>query len=449
MKKKALIIPASIKSHVLPSFFLADMLLSEDYEVTYAVTTKVLVESVLKNGYEPQEISRYKVGYGFEEDFIKEQGDKATFFEIAKCYLTNELYWNRKKEIEDLVEKVKPDIVILDIYSTTDFIFFHSHQTKPKIFFFNPMPSTYRVEGFPIVSENIWLNNDNSVSIKKSIRFLDFIKSPQKTFFHWLSEKQFHHVLKLANISNNYDIVENKFIKAFNNVPELLLLPLEFEFSPTIRKNYQYYLGLCQRENRVDTELDSTFEGKWRHILDKKQEGKKIIYCSFGTFFEIADPRLLDFINIVLSAIAGFSDIFLIFSVNKYVIQAIQSKHEELENAMFFSRVPQLKVLEIADLFITHGGLGGIKESISYGVPMLVYPLDLNYDQSGNALKVEHHGIGLRGNFRYEQIPYMRAKINKLLKDKTYKNKIEELNSNISKLYTPQYHKDLLNHILA
>lgn len=448
MKKKALIIPASIKSHVLPSFFLADML-SEDYEVSYALTTKVLEESVIKNGYKTHQISRYKVGYDFEKAFIENQGRKATFLAITKCYLGNELYWNRKKEIDELLKKIKPEIVVIDIYSTTDFIFFHSYHTKPKVFFFNPMPSTYRVEGYPIVSENIWLNNDRSVPTKKSIKFLDFIKSPQKTFFQWLSEKQFHHVLKLANISNNYDIVENKFIKAFNNVPELLLLPLEFEFSPIIKKSYQHYLGLCQRENRIDTELDSTFEDKWQHILDKKQEGKKIIYCSFGTFFDIADPRLLDFINIAVNAIAGFSDIFLVFSVNKYVIEAIQSQNKELNNVLFFSKVPQLKVLGIADLFITHGGLGGIKESISYQVPMLVYPLDLNYDQSGNALKVEHHGIGLRGNFRYEQIPYMRAKINKLLKDKSYKNKIEELNSNISKLYTLQYHKDLLNNILS
>jgi UDP:flavonoid glycosyltransferase YjiC (YdhE family) len=448
MKKIALIIPASIKSHVLPSFFLADML-SEDYEVTYAVTTKVLEESVLKNGFKTQKISRYKVGYEFEEDFVKEKGEKATFFKIAKCYLSNELYWNRKKEIDDLVEKVKPDIVILDIYSTTDFIFLHSHHTKPKVLFFNPMPSTYRVEGYPIVSENIWFNNDNSEPIKKGVKFLDFIKSPRQLFFQWVSEKQLQHLVKLSKISGEHDIVENKFIKAFNNVPELLLLPLEFEFSPAIKKNYQHYLGLCQRGNRIDTELDSTFEGKWQYILNKKQEGKKIIYCSFGTFFDIADPRLLDFINIVLNAITGVSDTFLICSVNKYVIQAIQSKHKELNNIMFFSRVPQLKILEIADLFITHGGLGGIKESIFYQVPMLVYPLDLNYDQSGNALKVEHHGIGLRGNFRYEQVPYMRAKINKLLKDKTYKNKIEELNNNVSKHYTPQYHKDLLNNILA
>jgi UDP:flavonoid glycosyltransferase YjiC (YdhE family) len=376
-------------------------------------------------------------------------GQKVSFFTLMKAYIGNVLYRNRKKEIDELLEQVKPDIVIVDIFNSTDFIFLYAYHNKFKIFFFNPMPSTYRVESYPIVSENIWLNNNNSVTTPKSIKYLDFIKSPQKTFLQWVSEKHLHYLLKLSNIPENHGIVENKFIKAFNNVPELLLLPLEFEFSPTIKKGHQYYLGLCQRENRIDTELDNTFEDNWLDILDKKQEGKKIIYCSFGTFFEIADPRLLDFINIVLNAIAGISDIFLICSVNKYVIQAIHSKHIELKNVVFFSKVPQLKILEIADLFITHGGLGGIKESISYQVPMLVYPLDLNYDQSGNALKVEHHGIGLRGNFRYEQVPYMRAKINKLLKDRIYKNNISNLKNNISEYYTPKYYKDLLNNILA
>jgi UDP:flavonoid glycosyltransferase YjiC (YdhE family) len=63
MKKKALIIPASIRSHVLPSFFLADVF-SEDYEVTYAITDKILEESVLKNGFKSQQISKFKAGCG-------------------------------------------------------------------------------------------------------------------------------------------------------------------------------------------------------------------------------------------------------------------------------------------------------------------------------------------------------------------------------------------------
>ncbi|GAB3640258.1 glycosyltransferase [Spirosoma arcticum] len=447
MKKKALIIPAQIRSHVLPSFFLANILL-KDYEVVYAVTDTILAESVHKNGFRVHLISRYKVGCSHEARFLEGSGRKASFFALIKSYLQNTIYWNRKKEIEGLLKKVDPDVVIIDIYNSTDYIFLHSHYKKLKILFFNPMPSTCRTEGYPNISENNWLTS-NEVNVKKDIEVFNFFKSSKESFLQWLSEKQFQYLLKVSKIPSNHGIVKNKFVKLFNNVPELLLLPLEFEFSPTVRKEYQYYLGLCQRENRIDTELDITFENNWQQILDEKQQGKRVIYCSFGTFFEVASPHLVDFLNKLLESLQAIPNTFLICSVNKYVIKTILFNNRAFDNVMFFSRVPQLKVLEIADLFITHGGLGGIKESIHYKVPMLVYPLDPYYDQSGNALKVEHHGIGLRGNFIYEQVPYMSAKIRKLLIDKSYKNKISDFKKRVEKIYTPEYHKEVLNHILT
>ena len=448
MKKKALFIPASIRSHVLPSFFLAD-LLSKDYDVTYAVTDKILEESVIKNGFKAQQISRYKVGVNLERTFVEAQGKKVSFLQLVQCYYTNALYWHRKKEIDELVEYIKPDVVVIDIYSSTDFIFFHSYYKKINVLFFNPMPSTYKVDGYPVVSENVWLKDNFSITTNKRTKLLHFIKAPQKTFFDWLSQRQLHRLIKFSKVPVEYDFIENKFIKIFRNVPELLLLPLEFEFSPNVKQDYQHYLGLCQRVSRIDTELDNTFDDKWKIVLEKKREGKRIIYCSFGTFFKAADPRLLDFINKVLDVIATIPNTFLVCSVNKYVSQTLLTKRKNIDNALLFSRVPQLKVLEIADIFITHGGLGGMKESIFYKVPMLVYPLDPHYDQNGNALKVEHHGIGLRGNFMYEQTNYMQAKIKRLLSDRTYKENIIEFSVKVNKTYTPSYHRELLDQLLT
>jgi zeaxanthin glucosyltransferase len=67
------------------------------------------------------------------------------------------------------------------------------------------------------------------------------------------------------------------------------------------------------------------------------------------------------------------------------------------ENAVLVTFAPQLALLERSRLAITHGGLGTLKESIAFGVPMLVVPL--MFDQPGNAARVEHHGVGMRGDF--------------------------------------------------
>ena len=446
MKKRALFIPASIRSHVLPSFFLADIL-SEDFDITYAVTTKILEESVLENGFQSIIISGNKAGVGLEARFIQEQGERVTFFRLMKSYLNHEIYWKRKKELDELVEKLKPDVIIMDVFSSTDFLVLYHHQ-HIKLLFFNPMPSTYRVEDYPIVSEGIWLKNMDRTEKKEKSNWLDFIKSPKNAVMNWVVKNQMKNLIKLSKVSKNHNLVENKFTKSFNNVPELLLLPLEFEFSPKVKKEYQHYLGLCQREARKDTELDEKFETQWQNILNKKQQGYRIIYCSFGTFFEGADPRLLDFVNVIIEALNEVPNVFLVCSVNKYVVEVIHSQRKSLENALFFSRVPQLKVLKISDLFITHGGMGGIKESIFYEVPMLVYPLDLHYDQSGNALKIEHHGLGLRGTFGFERTGDMRTKIIQLLMNDSYRKNINTLNHQINQHYTQDYFKNLLNQIL-
>ena len=49
--------------------------------------------------------------------------------------------------------------------------------------------------------------------------------------------------------------------------------------------------------------------------------------------------------------------------------------------------VPQLAILDEADLFITHGGMNSINEAVMAGVPMVVVPNTI--EQAVNALRVE------------------------------------------------------------
>ncbi|MET9499274.1 macrolide family glycosyltransferase [Streptomyces sp. NPDC006552] len=54
--------------------------------------------------------------------------------------------------------------------------------------------------------------------------------------------------------------------------------------------------------------------------------------------------------------------------------------------------VPQLDVLQHADLFITHGGMNSTMESLYYGVPMVVIP-QMN-EQKANGMRVQELGLG-------------------------------------------------------
>jgi N-glycosyltransferase len=50
-------------------------------------------------------------------------------------------------------------------------------------------------------------------------------------------------------------------------------------------------------------------------------------------------------------------------------------------------------MLERAAVFVSHGGLGAIKEAIHFGVPMIVFPM--TEEQRVNAATVQRLGLGI------------------------------------------------------
>jgi UDP-N-acetylglucosamine transferase subunit ALG13 len=421
LKPRLLILPASIRSHVLPSLYLADVLV-ESYEIIYAVTDTVLEDIVVQNGYKAVKNSTWRVGYNMERSFLGTQKQKATFWNLFKSYRNNDIYSLRQKELYALIDEIKPIMVIIDLFCCTDFWVLHPRASEFKLLFFNPMPSTYKIEDYPTVSEGQW-GLASPKKHKHKVQLIDWLKHPKAALIGWAIQKQRENFQKIAP---NYPIADDGTVTIIiDNVPELLLAPLAFEFSPQVRKKHQYYLGLCMRENRKDTELDAHFEKTWPTILSQKQPQTKLIYCSFGTFYQGADRQLLDFVQNLLEVVRDMENVMLVCSVNQYVIETVKAWQKQSPNVYFFKRVPQVEVLKNANLFITHGGFGSIKESIFCGVPMLVYPLDPHYDQNGNALKVEHHGLGLRGVFHREKAQTMKNKIKQLIDTPTYRENVE------------------------
>jgi UDP:flavonoid glycosyltransferase YjiC (YdhE family) len=78
-------------------------------------------------------------------------------------------------------------------------------------------------------------------------------------------------------------------------------------------------------------------------------------------------------------------------------------------------RAPQLALLQRARLMITHGGLGSVKECVARGVPMLVFPLDI--DQPGNGARVAHHGLGLAGELSETDEAQLMRMVDQVLED--------------------------------
>ncbi len=115
---------------------------------------------------------------------------------------------------------------------------------------------------------------------------------------------------------------------------------------------------------------------------------KKTIFVSFCSNFDLyKDADRVT--NVLLSAAREMEDFNFIF----HVPSSFQRPVDDLANVVCETQVPVFKILETAAVAVTHGGNGGVKESIFFKVPILVVPFD--FDQPGNAYHVEKNGAGL------------------------------------------------------
>jgi MGT family glycosyltransferase len=117
-----------------------------------------------------------------------------------------------------------------------------------------------------------------------------------------------------------------------------------------------------------------------------KRDGQKLIYIAVGTVYQ-ANRQ---FFQRCMQAFAdeGF---VVIMSVGRAVDPTALGQIPE--NFTVAQYLPQLAVLQEADVFITHGGMNSISESVFYQVPMIVVPNTI--EQAMNAARVEQLRAGL------------------------------------------------------
>jgi UDP:flavonoid glycosyltransferase YjiC (YdhE family) len=115
-----------------------------------------------------------------------------------------------------------------------------------------------------------------------------------------------------------------------------------------------------------------------------------LVLVTFGTQ-RVKDRRLEDKCKVIVQLAERVPDM-------EFVLAAPSALGKKLgiasipRNLLITEKVPQRLALRHAAAFITHGGLGSIKESIMAAVPLIVLPV-LN-DQPFNAMRVRYHGVG-------------------------------------------------------
>lgn len=191
-------------------------------------------------------------------------------------------------------------------------------------------------------------------------------------------------------------------------IPELILCPKEFDL-PT--KNYGkqivHHIGPCVRKLNNASSNDSLFSDyQWK------------IFVSFGSQISLYVKETSAVIQelIEVMKLEQFQNTEMIIATGG---QLILSDEEQIpSNVKLKDWVDQTKVINESDLVITHGGLGGIKECIFVGKPMLVIPF--TRDQPANAKLIEMHKLGKKIDWETINNSTLTESISELLKSNEF-----------------------------
>lgn len=174
----------------------------------------------------------------------------------------------------------------------------------------------------------------------------------------------------------------------YPTIPLISSTASELELPGTDRGNLQY-VGPLIHANHVDINTSASDRARWERTRDEAtQLGRPIVYCGLGTL----NPQVLVRVRNVIAA-AHSAEWTLVVGLGG---SARASELDELpDNVLVLDYAPQLEVLAVANAAVIHGGINTINECISHDVPMVVHRGGL-VDQPGGAVRVEHHGLGIR-----------------------------------------------------
>lgn len=199
----------------------------------------------------------------------------------------------------------------------------------------------------------------------------------------------------------------------FRQVQEWVALGPEVDFprAVSLPANVRY-VGLCA-DLRRDTGAVP---------LERRAGARHVVYVSMG--LSMSNP--LHDVRVVARIIRALRDIpdtqIVVSTGNEQSRAALADRFPGVD---IFSVVPQLAVLRMADLAITHGGSSTFRECVATGTPMLVFPRQ--FDQPSFAARVCFHGLGLRGSRRFDTRGAIRRKALRILTNPAYRVRIREL----------------------
>jgi len=371
--------------------------LQQQHQVAFA-GVEFFTPYVTQQSFEYHPLKSVPFGIGLEYWFHTVRKNKPIYFHALKDRWADGLYQIREKELSNLIDQYRPDVIFLDAQQNTDFLVLYSRLKKSSI---------------KIVLVHTMLPQEAPyLSGSKFAR--------QKLVYFGMDDKAIIRRRQKKNqIPDQYISPRQSNLGCvLQNIDEVILAPREFELSAPVTS--AQYIGFHPDYKRKE-KYSADFNAFRDKVRAGAYAGKKFLYFSAGTILSHQEKILTLIRN--LSRVSSQKGYVLVVTYPQVEKVKALTSHTD---TVVFEKVPQLDVLSYADLFITHGGLNSIAESVLAGVPMLVFTPQNKMDLPMNAARVLHHNLGLKISLD-ESVLDLNVKINQVLTNPGFRQGIQQL----------------------
>ncbi len=441
-----LVICYPAKSHFYSILSVLNTLRNKWKSKISVISSSILEDDVKNNGFNFISIEVPPFGVGVEYIIFKEGNAINRFLDNLISRHTFSLYNQRLKAYESIFQTFsKIDLVLLDVMLSNDFIILYKylHSGRIRFAFFQTTFPFYKRKLF--TPPNYFIKDKNLTKVRIHLIWSFFLL--RRYFRRNLNRFKYfgrdnYGIVKLLirfnNIPKKYKCFQNlAFTVGFKDIPELTLVPLELEISEINEfKNCFYFnskIGKFSNNSRfTNDEIDKFINNS-----------TNLVYCSFGTLKlnNRTKKRALELINAIIRTAKSCDNYQFVISINKF--HQLFDAHIDYRNILFCENINQIAILKESKIFITHGGTNSILEAVDVGVPMLVFPNDLCYDQPGNASRIHFFKLGL--SIKSNELGSLKKYLEELLYNKTY---IENLSKVRNRILNKYQDKELIDYIM-
>jgi zeaxanthin glucosyltransferase len=385
------------KSHFISCFYLARSI-QHTHSVAFA-GVEFFNGFVRSQGFNYYPLKTVPFGIGLEQWYNSVTNRKPVYWKTIVDRWTDRLYHLRRKELAQLIFTINPTHIVVDSLQASDFIVLHKIIASRDIRFgllHSMLPATYSRSTLPLNSNAIPENEQQILQAFRTERLNEWKQRWKQRFryFGLCDTDILRRRIRRNKIPKSFISDEpSLFYPVLKGIPEFVMANPEFSFNDVNLNPLRHYLGSQIDISRRDT-IDAAYNTMESKIQSKVSNVSRLVYCSLGTLPPTNRAEAISFLKKVIRATKALKHLLIIS------FQFTKEEKVELVNGnndvYLFDSVPQLSVLKLASVFITHGGLNSIKESIEAEVPMLVCPAYATYDHDGNTARVVYHKLGLR-----------------------------------------------------